>query len=364
MKGEKRRFVGIDLSKRTYVMAIVSEKGRVSMSNGRTTKEGRAALCKLLCPSDKIAPEAGNLAFRMAKEIKEAVGCEVRVLNPTQLALIYGSMWKTDKEDALKPAHIPEDIKDDRLPMVDIPSEEEQEKRKPVSARNRVRKAYVQAINVLHALFVSAGITTVKKKHLRTAAAREEAVKLLSGLEREEAEYLLRCLKLHTERINELETKMKEATKENEELKRLQSIPGVGVQVSYAFLAHVAVERFENASALSNYLGLVPRVYMSGEREHYGHITKRGCSCVRTLLVQAAWSLIRSKSGGCLKERYEHMTKTKGVSRKKAVVAIARRLGELMYTLIKKGTVYEQRKFKAERADGHEVKPARLALQT
>jgi transposase len=297
----------------------------------------------------------------MAKEIKEAVGCEVRVLNPMHLALIYGSMKKTDKEDALKPAHMVEEIKDERLPIADISGEEEQEKRWVVSARNRVRKVYVQAINTLHALFVSAGITSVKKKHLRTTKAREEAVMVLSGLEREEAEYVLRYLKLHTERMGILETKMTEASAESEELKRLQSIPGVGVPVSYAFLAHVAVERFESASSLSNYLGLVPRVYMSGELKHYGHITKRGNSCVRTLLVQAAWSSIRSKNGGCLKERYEHMTKTKGVSKKKAMVAIARRLGELTYALIKNGTFYEQRKFEAEK---HGLKPARLALQT
>jgi transposase len=152
MEAAKRRYVGIDLSKRTYVVAIVSEKGKVVMSCGLTTKEGRAEPYKKLCRSDKVALEAGNPAFMMAKEIKEAVGCEVRVLNPTQLALIYGSMQKTDKEDALKPAHILEDIKDERLPITDIPDEEETERRKAVSSRNRVRKVYVQAINTQHAL--------------------------------------------------------------------------------------------------------------------------------------------------------------------------------------------------------------------
>jgi transposase len=66
---------------------------------------------------------------------------------------------------------------------------------------------------------------------------------------------------------------------------------------------------------------------------------------MRALLVQAAWALIRSKKGGALKERYEYMTKVKGLGKKKTIVAIARRLGELLWTLLRQGTDYEVRKF-------------------
>jgi hypothetical protein len=44
MKREKRRYVGIDLGKRTYAMAVIGKSGKVSHSNGRTNSEGRAAL--------------------------------------------------------------------------------------------------------------------------------------------------------------------------------------------------------------------------------------------------------------------------------------------------------------------------------
>jgi hypothetical protein len=100
MEAKKRRYVGIDLGKRTYEMAIVGKDEKVLMSNGRTTVEGRQKLYKKLRPQDIVALEAGNLAFIMAKEIESAVGCEIRVLNPTHLPLIFGTMKKTDKEDA------------------------------------------------------------------------------------------------------------------------------------------------------------------------------------------------------------------------------------------------------------------------
>ena len=78
----KRRYVGIDLGKRTYEMAIVGANGKVRVSNGRTTVEGRQKLYKKLTSNDKVALEAGNLSFIMAKELEAAVGCEIRVLNP------------------------------------------------------------------------------------------------------------------------------------------------------------------------------------------------------------------------------------------------------------------------------------------
>jgi transposase len=79
--------------------------------------------------------------------------------------------------------------------------------------------------------------------------------------------------------------------------------------------------RFASAVQVSNYLGLVPRVDISGTLMRYGGITKQGNDYLRALLVQAAWALIRSKKGGALKERYEYMTKKKGLGKKKAIVA-------------------------------------------
>jgi len=121
--------VGIDLGKRTYELAIVGS-GSVKKSNGRTCVSGRQLLYKKLLPCDKVALEAGNMAFIIAKEIEAAVGCRVYVFNPSNLPLIYKSMKKTDKEDALKLAHIIEDFQEDRLPLVAVPGEKEIKRRK------------------------------------------------------------------------------------------------------------------------------------------------------------------------------------------------------------------------------------------
>jgi transposase len=187
---------------------------------------------------------------------------------------------------------------------------------------------------------------TVVRKDLATAEAREGTIKQLSGVEREEAEHLLECLELYEKRIGVLEERMAEEAKEDPEIERLQTIPGVGPKVSFAFASHVDFRRFEHAGQVANYLGLVPRVSISGSIVKYGGITKRGNGYLRALLVQAAWAVTWSRDGGALRERFEYMTETKGKGKKKAIVAIARRLGVLMYTLMKNGTDYEVRHFK------------------
>ena len=345
MKEKKTRYIGIDLGKRTYVMAVVGKSGKVTMSNGVTNPEGRQKLYKKFQPTDKIALEAGTLAFIMAKELEAAVGCKVYVLNPYRLSVIYKSMKKTDKEDALKLAHIIEDFQEERLPLVNVPSDEEMRRRKILASYRRAQQGRGREINRLHTLFVNQGITTVVKKDLATDEQRGESIKMLTGLDREEAEYLVTIIRTHEKRIESLVKKMEKESEGNEMIQRLQEIPGVGPMVSFAFSAHVGAERFENTGQLSNYLGLVPRVYMSGDTVRYGSITKRGNSYIRALLVQASWALIRSRNGGKLKERYEYMTIVKSISKKKSIVAIARRLAEMMYVLMRDGTRYKTNSF-------------------
>jgi transposase len=343
MEGEKRRYVGIDLGKRDYTMAIIGLNGKMKIHTGKTSNQGRESLYKLLEKSDKVALEAGNLAFIMAKEIIERIGSEVRVLNSAKLPFIWDAPTKTDKEDAMKLAHLVEERKDEKLPIVPLPSEKELERRKILADHGREMKNRTRFINTLHAIFIHQGHTTIKRKDLSTGARRKEAVEILSGIEREEAEWLLKYLDLHEQRIKELKAKIQKEAKEDEAMKLLQTIPGVGPVVSYAFVSHVGDgSRFSKGAQVSNYIGFVPRLDYSGTIQRQGHITKRGNGYLRGLIVQAAWAMIRSKKGGALNTRYKYYV-LQGASKKKTIVAIARKMTELMYSVLQNKTVFEPR---------------------
>ena len=350
MKAEKRRFVGIDLGKREYTMAIIGRNGKTSMHQGKTSVQGRTALYRLLEQGDKVALEAGNLAFIMAREIMERAGCEVRVLHSAKLPLIWSSPTKTDKEDARKLACLVEEQKDGKLPLVPLPSKQEMERRKKLASYGREVRNRTKMLNTLHALFISQGHTTVVKKDIATAPRRRQAVEALQGHEREDAEHLLKILELHEQRIQELKGQIQQEAKTDEAMLRLQTVAGVGPIVAYAYVAHVGDgSRFTTGAQVSNYLGFVPRLYYSGTIQRHGHITKQGNGYLRGLLVQAAWAAVRSKSGGALRERYIQITKFQGASKKKTIVSIGRRLAEIMFSVLKNKTVYELRQWEGMR---------------
>jgi len=106
---------------------------------------------------------------------------------------------------------------------------------------------------------------------------------------------------------------------------------------------------------VSNYLGLIPRLDYSGTIQRQGHISKRGNGYVRALLVQAAWAMVRSKKGGALRERFYYKTAAKGLSKKKTIVGIARRLSEVMYAVLRNNTPYEPRPWKRPPTDTEQL---------
>jgi len=347
MKEEKRRYVGIDLGKRDYTMAIIGRNGRMSIHKGTTTEKGRAALYRLLEKDDKVALEAGKLAFGIAREILQRVGSEVRVLNSAKLPVIWSEPTKTDKEDAMKLAHLVEERRDEKLPIVPLPSEREMERREVISGYQREVRGRTRVVNTPHSLFWKQGQTQIVRKDLATVAKAREAVKILTGLIREDAEWQLRHLELHEKRLGELRDRIKAGAKGDENMKRLQGIAGVGAIVAYAFVAHVGDgSRFGSGAQVSNFPGFVPKLDYSGSIRRHGPISKRGNGYLRGLLVQAVLAMVRSSRGGALKDRYIYLTRERGNNKRKTMVTIGRRMAELMYSIMRSKTDYEVRAWK------------------
>ena len=259
----------------------------------------------------------------------------------------------------MKLAHLIEERRDKKLPLVPLPGKKELERRSTVASYRRAVYGKSRMINTLHAMFVHQGHTTVVKKDLATAERRLKAIEVLCGEEREEAEYLLQHLDLYEIRIKALKGKIKQEASSDENMVRLQSIAGVGPIVAYAYVSFVGDgSRFSKGSQVSNYLGFAPRLDYSGSIKRHGHISKRGNGYLRGLLVQAAWAAVRSKSGGALRERYKHITSFQGSSKKKTIVSIGRRMAELMYSVMKNKTEY-----KAQHWNGTMNKTALLVEQ-
>lgn len=341
---EQRRCVGIDLGKRTYEIKFIASNGNVTGTNGKTCPSGRKELYKKLLPTDRVAIEVCSLAMVMAKEIKQNVGCEVILLNPSQIAIIYRSVKKNDKEDALKLARLVQKFSNDELPKVELPTEHEENIRQILTELRQLKNDRTKEINRVHAIFLECGLTEIKKADLATANNRYESIKILKGMFLSQAKRSLKKLDLLDEQLLEVEKLLDEEIKDDKNIKTLIEIPGVGKQLASAFVAFIGDgSRYPNVSCIGAATGLVPRLDMSSTSCRLGHITKCGNNNLRSLLILAAWSHVRSKGGGALKDKYLYMTQIQSKSKKIAIVAIARKLAELMYTLLKNGTSYEKR---------------------
>lgn len=341
---EQRRFVGIDLGKRTYELKIIGSGGKVTGTNGLTSPAGRKALYRKLMPADRVALEVCSLAMVMAKEMGKEVGCEVVLLNPSQIALIYRSLKKNDKEDALKLARLVQKYTNEELPKVELPSEHEENIRQILTELRQLRHDRTREINRLHAIFLERGITEMKKKDLATACNRNESIKLLKGMSLLEAQRCLKRLELIDEQLEDVEKSLDAEIEGDKNVEKLMAIPGVGKQLASSYIAFLGDgSRFPDASAIGAATGLVPRLDISSTVVRLGHITKCGNRNLRSLLILAAWTHVRARNAGALKEKYLYMTQIQSKGKKIAIVAVARKLAELMYTILKNGTSYEKR---------------------
>jgi len=341
---EQKRFVGIDLGKRTYEMKIIGINGKVTGTNGQTNPSGRKLLYRKLLATDRVAIEVCSLGMVMAKEIQKEVGCEVVLLNPSQLVLIYRSLKKNDKEDALKLARLVQKYKNEELPKVELPTEHEENLRQILTEIRQLKNDRTKEINRLHAIFVECGITEIKKKDLATIDNRIKCIKMLKGIALAQAERILKKLELVETQIEEVEELLDKEIDGDKNIEKLTEIPGVGKQLASAYVAFIGDgSRFPNASTIGAATGLVPRLDMSSTVCRMGHITKCGNKNLRSLLILAAWSHVRSRDGGALKDKFLYMTRFQSKGKKIAIVAIARKLAELMYILLKNDTSYEKR---------------------
>lgn len=98
------------------------------------------------------------------------------------------------------------------------------------------------------------------------------------------------------------------------------------------------MSHFSNEKQLFSFTGLTPSEHSSGEHRHLGHITRQGRSLLRHTLILAAWQAIRVDVS--LKRIFERISTKAG--KKRAIVAIARRLIGQLRSCFKNGSPYQK----------------------
>lgn len=341
IKNTNNTFVGIDCGKRTMVLVRLNSNGDViCRTQLKTDFVGQKKLLNWITKNDTVAIEAGNLSFLLTKLIKSKIGNKVIILNPGKLQIIYNSLKKTDKEDALKLARIILRNPKNELPEVSLPSEKEEEARRLASEQAFYTNNKTALINRLHSEFVHCGITDITKKDLKNKKKREKLIETLNENYLKSGRRLLKQIIEVETILEELDDEIKSLLKDDlESTSIMMSVPGIGPINSLVISGFIGTQadRFSNAAQVSNYSGLVPRVDISSDTIRYGKIVK-GNMFVKRVIVQAAYAMIKSKYGIKFKNKYTEIVARRG--KKKAIIAIARKMIELVYILLKNREYY------------------------
>jgi transposase len=265
------------------------------------------------------------------------MGHEVVVVNPRRVRLIAESTLKTDRIDAEILAWL---CRQDEalLRPVYQRSEGAQDLRTRLRARTSLVRARTALINSVRGTLRSRGYR-MSSCIAGRFASRFYELQLESPL-RQMLDPLVEMIAQLSQHIERLEADLVEESEADELLVRLQEVPGVGPLVCLAFVGWVdRPERFSRSRDVGACLGLRPRVRDSGERQWHGAITREGDAEMRRLLVQAAHASLNCRRDSALKRWAEQLAQR--VGKRKAVVALARKLAVLLHRLWVTGRSYQ-----------------------
>lgn len=331
----------IDLHKQHSQIRIVDQEGRV-VEEARV-RTSRAAWAQVFGQRERqrIVVESSTESEWVAQDL-EGLGHEVVVVDPNYLPM-YGSRSRRVKTDRRDVAALAEANRTGTFRAAHRVSAAAAARRQALRIRRRLVATRSGHISLLRALLRQHGLRLASGS-AGTVLRRLDGLAVPAGLAARLAP-LRQAIEQTTALITAADQALHDTAVADPVAQRLMSVPGVGPVVALTFQATLDTPaRFGgDARRASAYLGVVPSEASSGERQRKGRITKAGPPEMRALLVQAAWTVWRSKSpaGAPLRAWAQHLAARRG--RKVAVVALARRLSRILFAVWRDDVEYAPR---------------------
>jgi transposase len=328
------RVIGLDVSKHSAEVAIL-ESGAASCKHRRFAARPAAirAFAERLGPDDSVALESCTNAFAFHKLLCQHAG-KVVVSNPLKTRVIAEAKVKTDKVDAEILARL---LAADFLPPVWVPDAFTDQLRHGVSHRQGLVTQRTQAKNRIHAILYRNLITTTATDLFGKAGRRFLADVELPVSEKQLLEADLRAIDFFTAEILAAEKALAEIVHQDDQIRRLLTIPGIALTSAAGLRAAIGdIRRFRASANLVSYFGLNPSVHQSGLKAYTGHISRRGRSHARTICIEAAHLLVRVP--GPFHAVFLRLRRRKPYN--VAITAVARKLVVLIWHMLTKNEDY------------------------
>lgn len=310
-------YIGIDISKATFVAAFPVERGYRTETFQNDTKGIRRFISKLSSDTHHCVMEAtGNYCFLLLYLLDKA-GIRASLVNPKKIknyARVMLSVTKTDAKDACLIADFGERFKPEPYKF---PSEQIMLLKQKKTVIRQLQKQ----------------LTATKNLHTSLEPLPVKDKKCIQSLKQTTA--------FLEKQIKYMQQEMEEVVSEvfARQLKALTSIKGIGVTLASALIiATGGFTYFDNAKQLSRFAGICPTIERSGTSINIrGHINRNGDENLRSMLYVAAWSA--SRHNKACRECYQRL-RSNGKSGKLAMIAVANKLIRQAFAVVTSNSSY------------------------
>jgi len=338
--GKVKQVVGLDLGDKSSRYCVLDSEGTVQLERGvATTRQGLSQAFAKMARS-RIALEVGTHSPWVSR-LLENLGHEVIVANARRVRLISESSGKDDRIDARTLARLAR-----ADPALLYPIRHRGEQAQQHLAMIRARAGLVDQRTAL--VNTARGLTKPFGERIGKCDADQMGVekihKLAAGIQAV-LQPLLMVVETMTEQIRSYDQELAEiARRDYPETALLEQITGVGPLIALTFILTLDdKERFRNSRDVGCFLGLRPKRRESGQSQPQLGITKEGDVYLRRLLVQGAHYILSKRGPDTDLKRWGLKLAGNGDKRakKRAVVAVARKLAILLHHLWVSGEEYE-----------------------
>ena len=333
---EEVSIIGVDLAKDVFQLHGAGADGAVVFRK----KLSRQQFARFMADHSAcdVAMVACPSAHHWTRELT-AHGHRVRLIAPHYVKPFI----KRQKNDAADAEAIAEAATRPTMRFVEPKTEEQQARAVAFRAREQIVKQRTEAINALRAhlgelgIITPTGIANVKALAL---IIRDEEDTRLPPAARFALTEIINQIEMLATQIDKLEREIVIQAKQDDEMRRLATIPGVGAIIAMAVKAFVPDPAgFKSARHFAAWIGLTPKAHSSGGKERLGRISKMGNPVLRSLLTTGAASVLRHVQ---YRDRVWPWLKNMLTRRpfKVVAVALANKIARMIWALLTRGGVY------------------------
>lgn len=331
--------IGMDIGDKNNAICVLSSGGELinndtientDKSIGSFFKKYKGAV---------VAIEAGTHSPWISR-LLASMDCKVLVGNPRKLRVIWDNDQKSDERDAEMLARIAR-FDPDLLYPISHKEEQAQMDMELLQARDLLVRNRASMIN-----FVRSSVKSLGERIPSCSAAsfHRKGEQYLPVKLQEYLRPVLVIIEQLTLQIKEFDQKIEHVSNQRyPETELLRSIHGVGPLTALAFVLTLGdPDRFSKSRQVGSFVGLTPRRDQSGETDKQLHITKAGNSYLRRLLVGSAQYILGHFGDDSNLRRFGLRLAERGGrnAKRRAVVAVARKLSVLMHRLWQRGEIY------------------------